>query len=85
MPLIEKRHDHGLWLSILKQGYTAYGLNEVLGKYRIRDGSISNNKIDNIQYQWKLYRKIEKLNIIKSTYYMALYTFYGIRKYNTQN
>ena len=43
----EKRHDHGLWLSILKKGHTAYGLNEVLGEYRIRGGSISDNKIAN--------------------------------------
>ena len=85
MPLIEKRHDHGLWLSILKQVHTAYGLKEVLGKYRIRDGSISNNKIDNIKYQWRLYREIEKLNIIKSLYYMAFYTYYGIRKFSSLN
>ena len=85
MPLIEKRHDHGLWLSILKQGHTAYGLKEVLGKYRIRDGSISNNKIDNIKYQWRLYREIEKLNIIKSIYYMSFYAYHGIKKHGRLN
>ena len=85
MPLIKKRHDHGLWLSILKQGHKAYGLEEVLGKYRIRDGSISNNKIDNIKYQWKLYRRIEKLDIIKSLYYMAFYTYNAIRKHSIFN
>jgi len=85
MPLLEKRHDHGLWLSILQQGHTAYGLKEVLGKYRIRDGSISNNKIDNVKYQWKLYREIEKLNIIKSIYYMSFYAYHGIKKHGRLN
>ena len=81
MPLIEKRHDHGLWLSILKKGHTAYGLNEVLGEYRIRGGSISDNKIDNIKYQWKLYREVEKLSLIRSMYYMFYYAWYGVVKW----
>ena len=82
MPLIEKRHDHGLWLSILKQGHTAYGLNEVLADYRCRKDSISNNKIKTIPYQWKLYRKHENLNLISSIFYMISYALHGISKWN---
>ena len=85
MPILRKRQDHGLWLEVLKRVGTAYCLNEILAQYRIRKGSISINKIDNIKYQWKLYRKIEELNIIKSLYYMAFYTYYGIRKYSNLN
>ena len=81
MPLIEKRHDHGLWLSILKQGYTAYGLNEILAVYRCRKGSISRNKIKILRYQWKLYREVEKLGLIRSMYYMLYYAWYGIVKW----
>ena len=85
MPDIRKRQDHGFWLDVLKVIDKAYCLHEILCQYRIRKGSISINKIDNIWYQWKLYRKIEKLNIIKSLYYMAFYTYYGIRKYSSLN
>ena len=85
MPDIRKRQDHGFWLNVLKVIDKAYCLHEILSQYRIRKGSISINKIDNIWYQWKLYRKIEKLNIIKSLYYMAFYTYYGIRKYSSFN
>ena len=81
MPDIKKRQDQGLWLEILKEIDKAYCLNEILGQYRIREGSISVNKTDNIKYQWKLYRNIEKLNKIKSFYYMLFYAFYGMRKY----
>ena len=85
MPHIKKRQDHGLWLEVLKRVGKAYCLNVILAQYRIRKGSISRNKIDNIKYQWELYRKIEKLNIIKSLYYMAFYSYYGIRKYSSLN
>lgn len=82
MPDIKKRQDQGLWLEILKEIDKAYCLYEILGQYRIREGSISVNKIDNLKYQWKLYRNIEKINIVKSFYYMTFYAFYGMRKYS---
>ena len=81
MPLIEKRHDHGLWLSILKQGHTAYGLNEILAAYRCRKGSISHNKINILHHQWKLYREVERLGLIRSMYYMIYCIWYGIIKW----
>ena len=82
MPDIKKRQDQGLWLEILKEIDKAYCLYEILGQYRIREGSISVNKIDNLKYQWKLYRNIEKINMVKSFYYMTFYAFYGMRKYS---
>jgi glycosyltransferase involved in cell wall biosynthesis len=82
MPDIKKRQDQGLWLEILKEIDKAYCLYEILGQYRIRDGSISVNKINNLKYQWKLYRNIEKINIVRSFYYMTWYAFYGMRKYS---
>ena len=82
MPLIKIRHDHALWLSILnKEGYTALGINEILAQYRYRRHSISHNKIINIQYQWALYRKVERLSLIRSMYYMLSYAWYGINKW----
>ena len=82
MPDIKKRQDQGLWLEILKKIDKAYCLYEILGQYRIREGSISVNKFDNLKYQWKLYRNIEKINIVKSFYYMTFYALYGMRKYS---
>ena len=82
MPLIKKQHDHGYWLSILKEGHMAYGLNEALAAYRCRKGSINNNKIKTIPYQWELYRKHEDLNLMSSIFYMISYALHGFSKWN---
>jgi glycosyltransferase involved in cell wall biosynthesis len=80
LPLIRKRQDYALWLKILKSGVTGYGLNENLAYYRLRENSISSNKVDLIKYQWKLYREIEKLNIFESIFYLSCVVFQKIFK-----
>jgi len=80
MSNLKKRQDHGLWLKILKVIDKAYCLEEVLAQYRVRRDSVSGNKFNNIKYQWKLYRDIEKINVFKSLYYMIFYAYYGIMK-----
>ena len=81
MPLILRRQDYGLWLKILKKIDKAYCLDESLAVYRTRQNSISSNKLKASQYQWKIYREIEKLNILSSIYYFLHYTYNGIMKY----
>ena len=81
MPIIDKRQDYGLWLKILKKIKITKGLNEVLAKYRIRKNSVSSNKLKAAKYQWKIYRDVENLNLIKSIYYFLHYAYNGIKKY----
>ncbi|MDM5272399.1 glycosyltransferase family 2 protein [Sulfurovum sp. zt1-1] len=83
MPLIRKRQDFGLWLKILKEVPYAYGMNEPLAYYRIHDDSISSNKIISSQYNWKLYREVEKLPWHKAVYYFAWYTYRSLLKYKS--
>lgn len=71
MPLLRKRQDYGLWLKILKTGEKAYGLPEVLSQYRKTENSISNNKLNLIKWNWKLYREVENLSVFKSAYYIG--------------
>ncbi len=71
MPLLRKRQDYGLWLKILKTGEKAYGLPEVLSLYRNTENSISNNKLNLIKWNWKLYREVENLSFLKSVYYIG--------------
>lgn len=59
MPDIAKRQDHGLWLRILKAGHEAHGLDEILGAYRLRSGSVSADKRVAAAYQWRLFREVE--------------------------
>ena len=77
-PLIRKRQDYALWLKILKQVDYAYCVPEDLASYTVRSDSISANKWKAAQYNWKLYRDIEKLNILSSAYYFLNYAIRGI-------
>jgi len=81
MPNILKRQDYGLWLKILKEIRQTKGILEPLAIYRIRKNSVSSNKFKSAQYQWKIYREVEKLNILKSIYYFIHYAIKGIFKY----
>ena len=83
MPDILKRQDYGLWLQLLKEINSTQGIMEPLAVYRILDHSVSSNKFISAQYQWKIYREVEKLNIWKSLYYFVFYTINGIMKYRS--
>lgn len=77
---LKNHEDYGLWLKILKMGYEAYGLNECLALYRIRNKSVSSNKLKAASYQWKIYREVEKLPLHKSIWYFINYAYYGYKK-----
>lgn len=79
---IRTRQDTYLWISLLKRGHVANGLNEKLVKYRIRKESISANKIQAAKRVWFLYYNLEKLGIFKSAYYFTFYAFNAIKKRN---
>lgn len=81
MPLIRKRQDYGLWLKLLKKTDYAYGINETLAIYRVRKNSVSSNKLKAAQYQWKIYRDVEKLGLSRSLYYFMHYAVNGLLKY----
>ena len=76
-----KREDLACWLSILKNGTAAYCLHEPLSKYKIHSNSVSSNKLKMLKYQWQVYRKVEKLNVFKSFYYLAHWAVLGLVKY----
>lgn len=63
-----KSEDTATWWKILKNGFIAYGLNEVLAVYRRPARSLSSNKLEAIRRIWNLYRKQEKLSLWYSVY-----------------
>ncbi len=63
-----RSEDTALWWRILREGYTAYGLNENLVLYRRPAVSLSSNKIVAIKRIWNLYRQAEKLSVPYSCY-----------------
>jgi len=71
MPLIRKRQDYGLWLRLLKRTDYACGINEALTRYRVRSGSVSSNKATTSLFTWRVYREVEGLSLLRSTYCLA--------------
>ncbi len=67
MPAV-KSEDTATWWKILRGGFTAYGLDEVLAIYRRPAKSLSSNKLEAIRRIWNLYRKEEALSFGYSVY-----------------
>lgn len=80
MPLIKSSHDMALWLFIMKRGYRAYGLNEVLAGYRLVSTSNSSKKWKAAKDVWKVYRKIERLPLVYASYCFCGYALHAVLK-----
>ena len=80
MPNIRSSHDMALWLDLMKRGFTAYGLNENLAKYRIVSSSNTARKWKAANEVWQVYRKLEKLSIMNSVLNFICYVFNAIKK-----
>ena len=62
----EPYDDFCLWLSILKRGHIAHGLNEDLARYRVRGSSVSSRRLRSAGWVWHIYRNVEQLPLLKS-------------------
>lgn len=80
MPLVRKGQDTATWLQILRNYQAAYLLDEPLNRYRIRTGSLSDNKIQALKRTWNTYYRLEKLSFFKAAYYFCHYVFNSIRR-----
>ena len=80
MPNIHSSHDMALWLLIMRRGFSAYGLNENLAKYRVVSSSNTANKMKAAKEVWHVYRKVEKLSVIYSAICFLGYAFNAIKK-----
>ncbi|WP_198305540.1 glycosyltransferase family 2 protein [Arcobacter vandammei] len=78
MPTNTKREDFATWLSILKKIDFAYGIKENLSQYRVYENQSSGKKAKMAKENWKLYRDIEKLNLLKAGYCFSHYAIRGI-------
>ena len=79
----QKHEDYICWLNILKQyNVDAYGLDVVLGYYRVGKISVSSNKLKSAYWTWKVYRESQNMGLLKSLYYFINYAIKGVIKYN---
>lgn len=80
MPENCKREDTATWWRILRQGYLAYGLDEVLSIYCRHRDSYSANKIKAIAGTYEMYRKQEQLAFGQAISYMAVNLFRAVKR-----
>lgn len=60
MPLRRGGQDYATWLSLLRDGTIAYGINEALEDYRVGNrNSLANNKVKSIQQIWEIQTRDE--------------------------
>ncbi len=75
-----KSEDTALWWKVLRNGYTAYGLDENLVLYRRPAKSLSSNKLEAIRRIWNLYRRAEGLSIPRSLYNFCFWAVRAVRR-----
>jgi teichuronic acid biosynthesis glycosyltransferase TuaG len=73
--------DYVLWLQLLKEGYKAVGISDVLVDYRMLENSRSGNKRRAAVQRWKVYRDYFKLPLYRSVVLFAKYAVNGVKKY----
>lgn len=74
MPQVESE-DTATWWQILRAGYVACGLDEVLAIYRRPPKSLSSNKLKAVRRIWNLYRRQERLSVLSSAYYFVFWAY----------
>ena len=77
-----KHEDYATWLDILKDGHTAYALQDALTEYRIRKTSVSANKFKSLSWVFNIYRKHLNMPLIQALWRVIIYLFCGIFKYS---
>ena len=75
-----RQEDFALWLSLLRDGGLAYGLNEPLVRYRVHEASKSSRKLRSVTAQWLVYRELEKLPPLRAAWYLGHYAVRGVVK-----
>jgi teichuronic acid biosynthesis glycosyltransferase TuaG len=83
-PCFDKSFDYPedmvVWLQVLKTGVIAYGLDEILAKYRKHGNSRSSDMFKAIKRTWNAYRKIERLSIPYSVCCLGRQLFHAALK-----
>ena len=70
--------DTATWWKILRNGYTAFGLNKPLTLYRRSGGTLSSNKVTAVKRVWNLYRNVEGLGPVYSAWCFIFYAFHAV-------
>ena len=77
---IKKNNDYAMWLKVCKKA-DCYLLDEVLAKYRKRNGSISNQGyVKLIKWNFLLFRSADHMNVLKAIFCTGINLIFGVVK-----
>ncbi len=79
VPDYRTSQDTATWLNLMKKGFVAYDLDQILVHYRVRRNSNSSNKFDAARDLWQVYRD-QGLSLPKTLFCFACYVFNAIKK-----
>lgn len=80
MPKNDTSDDMALWLSLMRKGFKAYPIEEVLQKYRVTSNSASSKKLKAAKDVWRVYRINENLPLLRSMFCFICYAFNAVKK-----
>ncbi|WP_452225489.1 glycosyltransferase family 2 protein [Lacinutrix chionoecetis] len=73
-PNLRKRQDWLLWLNAIKTSKKpAQGIQESLAYYRVRENSMSSNKVELLKHNYWVYKKGLGFSTVKSLYFMLIF------------
>lgn len=81
MPLRRGGQDYATWLSLLRGGVVAYGINDTLVRYRVGHKSLSSNKFKSIKQVWEIQTQDEHISRLAVAFHVACFTFNAAKKY----
>lgn len=73
--------DYVLWMQLLRAGYRACGVKEILVDWRYIENSRSFDKRKSAQNRWLIYRKCLGLSLMQSLWAFLGYATSGVKKY----
>ena len=79
MPTV-KSEDTALWFRVLRSGYTAWGLDENLVRYRRWGNTLSANKLEALRRIWHLYRDCEGLSLPRSVWHFVFWAVRAVKR-----
>lgn len=73
--------DFALWLTVLKRGFVARGLQRDLMRYRVVPASLSRGKLKSAMHVWRTYREVEQLDVHRSMQCFVSYAANSLLKH----
>lgn len=80
MPQNDTSDDMALWAQLMRKGFKAYPIKEVLQKYRVTGESASSKHLKAAHDVWLVYRECENLNLLQSSYGFVCYAINAVKK-----